>query len=460
MIKSKSLSSKINFLIILLLISFKAVFSQSKIIKLDEFIDASCKNDPAFQYILADKLFFEYQKTLSVPVKEILFDATGSYGINFEADHFPLLRASLKNLFPDNGSKLELFLESSYSGGIRRNSLGLTYNIEFIKNAFGRTHGVYHKKAKLNESIALYQILQTYEAYLSSLIFDYFDWLKAYNNMLSANISYNEGLKLLENVEKKKSYYIAYQIDVDKAKLQVADKREKLRAAQESFANFSIGIAYSLGDSLNSDVVPDTMNSDNGFNRIAENIIDSIPFDSTRSGKIFSDMMILDSMDMLLAMEELLPSFTGFGSFVVGERDGDMLSNTIVSTGVTLSFPFKKTHKKAEIEMVKLDKKKISINAGNVKSTLLMNLAKLKSDIKFEKESIEMSEERLKLSEKVFEAEQKDYQSGRSSLNDLIQALNTIESYRLFMSNAKIELAKKRLMILDALDLLVTEIEE
>ena len=56
-------------------------------------------------------------------------------------------------------------------------------------------------------------------------------------------------------------------------------------------------------------------------------------------------------------------------------------------------------------------------------------------------------------------AEERDYQNGRSSLNDLIQSLNTIQSNRLFKTNAKIELAKKRIMILEQLDMLVTKID-
>lgn len=435
-------------------------YSDARIVSLDEFIKNVCKNDPAFQFILSDKLTLEYDKILSVPVEKLFLEAAGSYGVDFEFNHYPNLKTSIKKLMPYSGSSLEAYLEAGYYGNYRKDALGITYNIEFIKNAFGRTHGLYHKKAKMAEDIALFQILQSYESYLSKLILYYYDWLKSYNKMLAANLSYQEALKLLENVEKKKKWYIAYQVDVDKAKLQAVDKKELLRSAEEEFKNTSIQIAFSFGDSLNVKIIPDIENYTFTKAESAESLATSMSFDSTRSGEIFKTMQDMDSLEILLAMEDLLPSLTGWGNFEFGERDGDVLGNTIVSTGVTLSLPFKKTHENAKIEKIKEERKQVAINASNVKEALLLNLAQLASDISFDKESIAISEERLELSEKIFEAEVKDYQSGRSSLNDLIQAQNTIQNNRVVKFNTGIDLAKKRVMILEALDILVTEIEE
>lgn len=130
---------------------------------------------------------------------------------------------------------------------------------------------------------------------------------------------------------------------MDKAKLQAVDKRELLRSAEENFKNMSIQIAYSFGDSLDAIIIPDIENYTFNNSENAESLIKSVEYDSTRSGKIFNSMLGLDSLDMILAMEDLLPSLTGFGTFEVGERDGNIRSNTTFSTGVTLSIPFKRT---------------------------------------------------------------------------------------------------------------------
>lgn len=432
-------------------------YSQSRVITLDEFITSTCKNDSTFQYILMDKLFLEYREILSFQPSEVFLDVGGSYGVSFDFDHYPQLNVSITKLFAQSSSSIVLSGKSAYLGNSRQNSFGIDYNINFIKNAFGRLYKLQKEKAAFSRKIVEYQILQTYESYLYSLITNYYDWLETYSVMLAAHVSYLEGEKLLENIEKKKKYYIAYQIDVDKAKLQLLNKREKVRRLKESFSQFTIQIAYSIGDSLKADLIPDTINAYYDLANDIEEKIHNTPFDSTRSGKMFVALEQEDSLDFYLNMEDLLPSLTGFGSLIVGERDGEILSNSTISTGVKLSLPIKKEHQKANVEISKLNLRKNALEMSNEKSLLTLQLSKLQSAMRYEKESIEVSQERLELAEIIHQAELKDYQNGRSSLNDLIQALNTIQENRLSKITAKIELARKRLEVMELLDLLITE---
>lgn len=434
--------------------------SSVKVLSINEFIRVSCEKDLAFAYILSDKLTLEYEGKLAVPVEKLILEATGGYGVSFTGEHYPNIDITLKKLMPRTASSYKVYGSSSYSGSIRSSSFGFTYNIDFIKNAFGRTYDIEERKAELNKKIALAQILQSYESYLSDLISYYYDWLKAYRTKISAEISHDEALKLLENVKKKKRWHIAYQIDVDKAELQAINKKKQMLAAKGAFKELTIRIAYSFGFPLDQEFLPDTLNSIYQSTKNAELMINESAFDSSRTGKIFISLKELNSLNVILAAEELLPTLTGYGNVEFTERDGDILENSTISTGVSLSFPFRKEHEKLDIERLKVEKQKLSMNAENVQEVQKLNLALIASDIENSKTNIEVIEQQLEFSEKIYKAELKDYESGRSSLNDLIQAQNSIHTNRLVKFNTQMEIAYKRLKILDVLDLLVKKVSD
>jgi outer membrane protein TolC len=85
-----------------------------------------------------------------------------------------------------------------------------------------------------------------------------------------------------------------------------------------------------------------------------------------------------------------------------------------------------------------------------------MRFAQLRASIESQKEAIQLAEQRLELAKSILKAEQEDYLYGRTSLNYLIQALNTRQANRLLITKARLDLARLRLEALELLDQLVT----
>jgi outer membrane protein TolC len=257
----------------------------------------------------------------------------------------------------------------------------------------------------------------------------------------------------------KKSSYIAHQVDVDKAMLQVADKQDRVRQTQAAFDAATIRVAYSMGQPLDAMLIPDTTEAYTSLTEGAEERLSPITFDSTRTGKIYTTLYQRDSLSIERAAENVLPSLSAYGGIGFAEGGGSFTENTRIMAGVDFSFPFKKEREKAYVELARIDQRKIALESRSTRGAITMRFTQLRSSIVFQKEAIELAEKRLELAQSILKAEQEDYLYGRTSLNYLIQALNTLQSNRLLITEARLDLARLRLETLELYDQLITETE-
>ncbi len=449
-----------TFLITLLISASTLSFAKDATpVSLNSFITSACAHDSTFQELLIDTLRLRYAEKLALTPEELLIDVTGEFGVTLGGEIEPEAQVMLTQLFPKKGSTLKGSVRSTkLASGTQRNELEVIYSVDILRNAFGRIETVQSGIVGLESDIVRYQILQAYELYLKELVLAYYNWLQAYGEHLSALASVKEGHKLLQNIQAKKHRYIANQVDVDKARLQVINKAERVRATLETYQKQSIRIAHAMGKELTTAISPDTINAVTFYQKQVEENLSSFSFDSTRTAKIYAALHISDSLKIEVIKDGLQPSLSLYGGINVS--DDSPSENAKLMAGLTLSFPMYQTHKKAEIETIKIDQRQTSLSSKNVQSKLNMKLTQIQYSMGSKRKAIVIAEEKRALSESILKAESEDYLYGRVSLNDLIQALNTLQTNRLNSVNTRIELARLWVEALDLSDQLITSIEK
>jgi outer membrane protein TolC len=427
-------------------------------VTLNRFIESSCRHDTAFQEILIDELRLRYSEVLALPSQDWILTMGGEYGVTLGGGLEPEAQVSLDKLFPLRGSAFQAGASSTGSRSYGRvNELSAVYSVDVLRNAFGRSQRMRAHIAGIESRVARYQILQAYESYLAALVQAYYAWIKAHDEFLAAQASLGESNRLLESIRKKKARHIAYQIDVDKAHLQVVDKEERVRQTGEAFAAATMRAAYSMGEPLDAALIPDTTTGYLRFTAGAEGDLEELAFDSTRTGRIYAELYRRDSLSIARAVDDLLPALSVYAGVGLSDEGGVFADNARISAGVSMSLPFKKSRETALVEVARIDRQQTMLRGRSVRGTMTMRFAQLRSAIASQKRAVSLAEQRLELAKSILAAEEEDYLYGRTSLNYLIQALNTLQSNRLLIVNSRLELARMRLDALDLLDRLVTE---
>ena len=222
----------------------RLVFAQDKninILGLDEFIQLASSKDARFEEILIDKLKFKYKKALGLPAGDLVLALKSQHEFLFEPDEEDTENTiSLTKLFPYTGTEIS----AEYSSSFSRSTRNVTSDFEVIisqpiaENAFGRNTRLLDKIIGVGIEVANFQIIEAYEDYLAALIQLYYNWYSAHENIKTAQNSYNENVKLLENIKEREKYKIALPVDVNKVSLQVAVKEEGLITLKSKYDEY------------------------------------------------------------------------------------------------------------------------------------------------------------------------------------------------------------------------------
>lgn len=418
--------------------------NSKNILTLEKYIALACKNDTVFQEILMDELYLTYYKDLSLPAKDIVLSVIGQYDFVFHPidGHEKSGVVSLSKLFPDVGTTVYADYTASSSLDNQEKESSFTFSVSqpIARNAFGRANRLLKKIIGLEIDLAKHQIVEAYEDYLSAVIVLYFKWYSAYENMKTAESSYNFNEKLLKNIRQKMKYDVARKVDVNKIHLQVMEKEENLIALKNNYDQ--------------------TLNS--VFQAIryekAETLIPEFPAFSQKSRMPFSDeyrmfkassrtyqmLTFLEKKGVLeidKAADDLLPSASlelGYMEEGSGYDVQDEENRAFV--GFTFEFPFPGQQEKAQHEYAKIDLDKIKLTSSNKKIQLKTDLNNLYMQIEKQNELVDIAQKKIDVSEAIVNDETRNYSHGKISLNDLIEAINTLEENKFKLAYHKITL--------------------
>ncbi len=424
--------NKLFNIIIIFLFSFAGLSSAEnrKTLTLDEFIKTAVKNDEAFEEILTAELALKYNKDLALPARDFILSVKGQNEFYLNQDRSdPRVAVSLSKLFPYAGSEISAeYSAAPYLSADGVSSLiGIYFSQPIAQNAFGKATDLQDKITGAETAIAGYQITEAYEDYLATVIAAYYNWYSAFENLKIGQSSYEQSLKLLENIKKRQKSNIALPIDVNKIKIQVLAKKENLIALEKEYdSNLNLikqAIRYE-GENIIEPVIPFEF----GKTKIVFEKEYKKFTDSSRTYNVLRLLEKTSSLNIDKYADNLLPSTNLLLGYKVSGADFAVKgSDSNLYAGVSLKWLFSDQKGKANHEIAKISDKTTRLSNKSKYVKLETDLKNLFLQIEREKKLIETSAEKIELSKLILNDETVNYSYGKVSLNDLIDAVNRID---------------------------------
>jgi len=433
-----------------------------RIITIDEFIQLATNNDTEFEEILIDELKLRYEKDLQLPARDLVLDVKAQYDFFVDKSRSdPELNVGLEKLFPQTGTEavveykaIPSFLSNDISSAFK-----FTLAQSIAENAFGRSYRLQDKIVGLEIDVARHQIIEAYEDYLATVMVVYFEWYEAYENLKVGESSYQENLKLLENIKERQKSSIALDIDVNKTHLLVLAKEETYIELTDKYEKALNTVKRIIRYAGEEDLVP--MRSDLYDDRKA-NFDEEFPKFKTKS-RTYGILNMLEEkskFDVDKNADDLLPSIDLLiGYEVRGQEIGVRDEDSLIFAGLAFEWPFPDQVERAEYETSLIDRDKTQLNTINTHYRLYTNIKNLSLSIHRENDLHKIAGTKLTLAISVLEDETENYSFGKVTLNDYIDAVNVHDKNR--FNKILHDVQRKKLMVewLRITDQLVTRKE-
>ena len=408
--------------------------TNGRIITIDEFIKLATENDTEFEEILIDELPLQYRKDLNLPARDIVLEVKGQYDLflSLEDREEPEAAISLSKLFPYLGTELTAEYKSTPSFTSTTNSSEFTFTISqpIAENAFGKATRLRDKIIGVEIDVIKHQVVEAYEDYLARVMAAYFDWVESYENLRIGESSYEENLKLMDNIKERQKSSIALPIDVNKINLQVLVKKEKLVDLQEKYQNALNFIKKALRYTDEEELIPQKPNIYTNFN---------ISFDHDyrkfeQESRTYQILKLLEDKSLLQVdkdANDLLPSINLLIGYNVDGKDHEIESeDNMVFAGISMEWPISDQVEQAEHEISRIALDKQRLTTANTHYKLYTDIKNLYQTINREKQLGAIAQEKISLAQSVVDDETENYSFGKVTLNDYIRAVNALDSNR------------------------------
>jgi outer membrane protein TolC len=416
-----------------------------KILAIEEFIVQAVRNDTVFEEILIEELKLKYAKALNIPAGDILLSVKSRYNFLLSLDKERAdLSVGLERLFPYSGTTVSATYSNTpaLSSGIMGSEFNALISQPIAQNAFGHATRLYDKIIGLETEVSRFQIVEAYEDYLAALIVAYYDWYSAYEDLKISESSYQENNKLLDNMLERAKQKIALPVDVNKVRLLVLTKEERLVRARETYDNLTNiikkAVRYDGSDKLKPADPFNYQHRDIDFDRDYRSFMES-----SRTYEILTLLENKSSLEVKKSANDLLPSTNLLiGYKVEGDKWQMEDKNKLFYAGISLDWPFWNQEGQAVHEVALIDQRKREVMNQNKYIQLYTDLKNIYAQIQREQILIRLSEEKILLAESVLKDEARNYSYGKISLNDYINAVNDLDINRFSRTTHFVQLHK------------------
>ncbi len=428
---------------------------ESNGLSLDEFIETACARDKVFEGILIENLKLNYTKKLEMPADDIVFSSKAEYVafVKQEEKGYPVYDVELSKLFPFTATEIE----AGYTSTMKDTLLG-DIDAEFYarvsqsvaRNAFGKATRLLDKIVGMEIGIAKYQIAEAYEQYLSDIIHIYYNWYESYENVKTAERSYNENIKLLKNVEERQKNNIALPVDVNKVKLQVLLKKETLLSVKRQFKQDTNLVRKSIGYDTEEGIIPST--SDQYDDVVIDFEKEYREFrEKSRTARMLDLLEKKSDLEVDKDADDLLPSIELFAEYSIKADDRELENDDKrVMAGLTLEYPFPGQVEHAEYKTSKIESRRQKLETINTHILIYTRLRNLYREIENTRELIKIAEEKIKTASSIVDDDTVNYSYGKVILNNFIDEVNQLDANRFSKIQYSIKLKK---LIIDWLTL-------
>lgn len=431
--------------------------AMTRTLSLEEFVQRATERDTEFEAILIEGLRLRYERTLRLPAPDLLLDVRSTYQAFIDADGDGADTAvALSKLFPLTGTRLSASYAAEARRGLEKTSEGaVTLAQSIAENAFGRSTRILDRIVGLEVEVARHQIIEAYEDYLATLISAYYEWYEAYESLRIGESALRTNAQLLESMRARQRSRIALPIDVNKARLQVVERRENLIGLTERYRGRLNVIERAMRETLGDTTRP---------------VPPPLP-EAGAEGAVWTDRLktesrtyaILDLLEKSSRLnvkreaDDLLPSVEAlFGVEAVGETGGLRRKEEATFGGVALSWPLPDVQARAERRVAEIERRATALSNQNVRYALETRLKNLALQVERERELIRTADEKIALAADILEAESENYRFGRATLNDYLQAVNDLDNARFDKISHEVLLRQLQLEFRRLTDVLVS----
>ena len=414
-------------------ISVSFAQEQTQALSFEKFLELATTHDTQFEQILIDELTLKYQRNIRLPAKDLILSVKQQHEFYFNQNRNSQdTTIGLSKLFPFTGTELtaDYGAGASLSSANESSEFSFTIAQPIAENAFGRSTRLLDKIVGLEVDVARHQIVEAYEDYLAVIINAYYSWYEDYENLKIGEASYRENLKLLDNMSERQKQKVALSIDVNKVKLQVLSRKERLTELEEQYNNSLNVIARIIRQT---DKMTYTPQESDPMMKVSEEFGEMFRQfqNDSRTFEILRKLEDKSSFIVARDADDLLPSINIIAGYEVsGDDYGIKNEDNLLYAGVSLEWPLSDQVEKAQYEVSKILAGKQKLNTVNTYYQLYTQLINLYLQIEREKKLIEIAQERIHLAKSILEDESENYSYGKVTLNDYIQAFNDFDNNR------------------------------
>lgn len=426
-----------TFLTCMFLFTTMAASAKEKNVSFLEFLELAKENDPNLSLIMADKERTKFLVDLGLPARQLLLQAQSEYGVSVKDKQTTNRNsANLSRNFLETGTVVSVGYTNNDLADRTEEVTEFTLTQALYRNLFGRYTRL-QKKSLEDEAYSLsLQVVDTYENYLSQLGSLYLDYAQAWHNVDLAKRILAETEALQKNVEKMKKNNIASATDVDRAKLQVALRKEDLVNLESQLE--SLGARLIAAANLPQTIVRPNLDS---FTVMLKSLqVEGIAYEELRVAKIAESNEQAADKRLKLSASLNDPALNLVLGHKIDEssRFGTSVNREEQVIGLQLEIPFGNTRNNALEKEAALEKLKSGIRKFGQKRDSMQRFQVLRVQLKNAKEVMELNQRKLSLSQKVYEGDLRRYQYGNLALDRLIEAKNafSLHRYQLFASAA------------------------
>lgn len=399
---------------------------------LESFVQRAARNDTEFEAILLDEMALQYRKTLALPPDDLVLSVKQEYQAFVSQDRAAgATEIGLGKLFPGTGTGISATYGASpsFTTDDTASEISVSLSQPIARNAFGRSTRLLDRIIGLEVEVAHHQVVEAYEDYLAAVMTAFHDWHEAFGNLAIARSSYEENLKLLDNIREREKQQVARPIDVNKIDLQVLARKERTVELETQYRQRLHAIERIVRHDGRTTLVPQP--SQAGHLEESFSAAFASFMEQSRTASMLQLLEKKSALEVDREADDLLPSLSLVLSYDVrGSRYDLQDSDNRALVGVSLEWPFPSREERAEHEVAKIDLKKAGLLRVNTRHRLHQDIRNLYDEIRKEKALIELATRKLALAQSVLEDETENYSYGRVSLNDYISAVNVLDNNR------------------------------
>ena len=408
-------------------------------LSLARFIQLAEQNDPGLKRIQQNRGRADFIKSLGLPSDgvQLSFENQHGFGIS-DSEKTSTIIGTISKQFIATGTKVSASHSRGRHPDRREDISELRVEQSLFRNLFGQE--VRLKSMSLDNEVKIIHLetMEAYENYIKGIVDLYIDFKSSYLTLNIAKNGVHEASQLFEYLKRKHRENIAVQVDVDKAELQLLQRKEEQLAATEAMfrVNESIKAVAGIGDytaSLKTDEL------------IEEPLQSDTKLSDMRFMNILSLRREIAQRNTEISNSSDDPSLSFIAGFNI--ENSDRFSSTVNRTegvfGLKIEVPLWDSKLYAgkreafhSLQIIQLDEQVQKQSFFKAKDEITISLKQIK-------EASELSQRKIELMSRILKAEDRRFRNGRIEFDRIVELQTLLQNSQISHQEKQLGYKKK-----------------